>query len=162
MSGSRILSIQSFPVIMRQPYNLKTYTPEESIGYLLKRAGNQLTVTFDRALAEFDMTHAQLGIFLKLLHGHANTAADLARELMTDTGSMTRTLDRLEEKDFIQRTRSIEDRRVVQVALTNRGKLLADRMTQVVVDGLNHHLRGFTEPEIAQFKDFLRRMIVNA
>lgn len=147
---------------MWQPYNLKNYTPEESIGYLLKRVGNQLTITVDRALAEFDMTHAQLGIFLKLLHGHANTAADLARELLTDTGSMTRMLDRLEEKNFIQRTRSIEDRRVVQVALTSRGKLLADQMTQVAIDALNHHLRGFTEPEIAQYKDFLRRMIANA
>lgn len=147
---------------MFQPYNLQNYTPEESIGFLLKRAGNQLTITVDRALAPFDMTHAQLGIFLKLLHARADTAADLARELMTDTGSMTRTLDRLEEKGFICRTRSSEDRRVVQVGLTDKGRQLADRMTEVTVGALNHHLRGFSEAEIAQFKGFLRRMIANA
>ncbi|HJU71385.1 MAG TPA: MarR family transcriptional regulator [Paucimonas sp.] len=147
---------------MPQPYNLKNYTPEESIGYLLKRVGNQLALAIDRELAEFDMTHAQLGIFLKLLHGHANTAADLAREMMSDTGAMTRMLDRLEEKEFIERTRSAEDRRVMQVALTAKGQALADRMTHVAVTALNHHLRGFNEMEIAQFKDFLRRMIANA
>ncbi|HEY8099983.1 MAG TPA: MarR family transcriptional regulator [Burkholderiaceae bacterium] len=147
---------------MSNIYTLKNYTPEESIGFLLKRTGSQLTLTVDRALAEFDMTHAQLGIFLKLLHGCANTAADLARDLMCDTGAMTRMLDRLEEKGFIKRTRSSEDRRLVQVELTPKGKQLADQMTQVLVNVLNHHLRGFSPKEVEQFKDFLRRMIANA
>jgi DNA-binding MarR family transcriptional regulator len=151
-----------FGPAMHQPYNLKNYTPQESIGYLLKRVGALLTMSMDRGLAQFDMTHAQLGIFLKLLHGNCNTAADLARESMTDTGAMTRTLDRLEEKGFIQRTRSSEDRRVVQVELTPKGKQLADQMTQVAIDMLNHHLRGFSASEVTQFKDFLRRMIANA
>ena len=77
---------------MSDPYRLDNYTPDESIGYLLKRATGQLSTTVDRALAEFDMTHAQLGIFLRLLHGHADTAADLAREMAIDTGAMTRAL----------------------------------------------------------------------
>lgn len=149
-------------LFMNQPYDASNYTPEESIGYLLKRTGGLLGLTIDRALAEFDMTHAQLGIFLKLLHKHANTAADLAREIGSDTGSMTRMLDRLEEKGFVQRTRSNEDRRVVQVELTAKGEQLADRMTEVAVNALNHHLRGFTNDEVTQFKDFLRRMIANA
>lgn len=147
---------------MSEPYSLKNYTPCESIGFLLKRAGHQLAITVDRKLAPFEMTHAQLGIFLKLLHSNANTAADLARELMMDTGAMTRMLDRLEEKGFVQRTRSNADRRIVEVALTMKGRQLVDQMTQVVVDTLNHHLRGFSEVEIDQFKDFLRRLIANA
>jgi len=142
-------------------YSLDNYSPQESIGYLLKRAGGQLTLTLDRELAKFDMTHAQLAIFLKLHHGQANTAADLARELMTDAGAMTRMLDRLEEKEFIRRTRSNTDRRIVEVALSDKGKQIADQMIQVVVDALNHHLRGFTPSEVDQFKDFLRRMISN-
>ncbi|RJG06440.1 MarR family transcriptional regulator [Noviherbaspirillum cavernae] len=147
---------------MSEPYTLKNYSPEQSIGFLLKRVGNQLISMIDRALAEYDMTHAQLGIFLKLLHGPANTAADLARELMADTGAITRTLDRLEEKGFVQRTRSSADRRVVQVELTAKGKHRADQMTQVAINALNHHLRGFSPEEIAQFKGFLLRMIANA
>lgn len=147
---------------MSQPYRLDNYTPDESIGYLLKRAGGQLSTTIDRALAEFDMTHAQLGIFLRLLHGHADTAADLAREMAIDTGAMTRALDRLEEKGFIRRLRSHADRRMVQVSLTDKGKSLADQMTLVAINALNHHLRDFTPDEVAQFKIFLRRMIGNS
>lgn len=146
---------------MFQPYDPNTYAPCESIGFLLKRTGNLLAATVDRKLAPFGITHAQLGIFLHLLHGSGVTAADLAREWMTDTGAMTRMLDRLEEKGFIKRARSNVDRRVVEVTLTAKGKQLADKMTQAVVDALNHHLRGFSESEITQFKDFLRRMIAN-
>jgi DNA-binding MarR family transcriptional regulator len=147
---------------MSQPYRLDNYTPDESIGYLIKRAGGQLTTTIDRALAEFDMTHAQLGIFLRMLHGHADTAADLAREMGIDTGAMTRALDRLEEKGFVQRLRSHADRRMVQVSLTDKGRELADQMTLVAINALNHHLRDFTPDEVDQFKVFLRRMIGNS
>jgi DNA-binding MarR family transcriptional regulator len=147
---------------MPVPYTLSNYTPDESVGYLMKRAVNLLTMTVDRGLADFDMTHAQFGIFLKLLHGPADTAADLARELMVDTGSMTRALDRVEEKDFVKRTRSSEDRRVIQVSLTAKGRELADQMTEVAIRAVNHHLRGFAPAEVSQLKDFLRRMIANA
>ena len=75
---------------------------------------------------------------------------------------MTRALDRLEEKGFIQRLRSHADRRMVQVSLTGKGRDLADRMTLVAIDALNHHLRDFTGEEVAQFKMFLRRMIGNS
>ena len=99
---------------------------------------------------------------MRLLHGHADTAADLAREMMTDAGAMTRMLDRLEGKGFLERKRSSEDRRIVKVVLTDKGKELADQMVQVAVDVLNQHLSGFTEAELVQFKDFLRRMTANA
>ncbi|RZI42449.1 MarR family transcriptional regulator [Herbaspirillum sp. HC18] len=147
---------------MSGPYTLKNYCIEESVGYLLKRAGTQLSISVDRDLAKYDMTHAQFGIFLRLLQGQAKTAADLARELMTDTGAMTRSLDRLEEKGFIRRNRSCVDRRIVEVELTDKGRQLADSMTAVAIEALNHHLRGFSVEEVDQFKGFLRRMIANA
>lgn len=71
------------------------------------------------------------------------------------------TIDRLEEKGFVQRMRSSVDRRVVKVTLTEKGQQIADRITEVAVNALNHHLQGFTNAEVAQFKDFLRRMIAN-
>ncbi|NEX59894.1 MarR family winged helix-turn-helix transcriptional regulator [Noviherbaspirillum galbum] len=145
-----------------QPYSLDNYSPSESIGYLLKRSGILLSTAVDRGLAQYDMTHAQFSIVFKLLHGHARTAAELARDSMTDTGAMTRMLDRLEEKGIVQRMRSSADRRVVEVELTDKGRQLADDMMRVAVEVLNHHLRGFAPEEIEQFKGFLRRMIANA
>jgi DNA-binding MarR family transcriptional regulator len=149
-------------IFMTQPYNADNYSPMESIGFLLKRAGIQLSTTVDRSLVQYDMTHGQFAIVMKLLHGYAKTAAELARDAMTDTGAMTRMLDRLEEKGIVRRTRSSVDRRVIEVELTDKGKELASDMIQVVIDALNHHLRGFTPEEVELFKNFLRRMIANS
>ncbi|RJF98311.1 MarR family winged helix-turn-helix transcriptional regulator [Noviherbaspirillum saxi] len=77
-------------------------------------------MTKDRRLAEFDITHAQVAIFMKLLYGKSNAASDLARELATDTGAWTRSFDRLEDKGFIECARSTVDRPMIDVALTEK------------------------------------------
>lgn len=148
---------------MEAPYTSDNYSLDESIGYLIARVRCLLATNLDRALAEFDMTHAQFGIFRKLLDSpNAMTAGDLAREWNYDTGAMTRMLDRLEEKGFIARTRSQADRRVVHIELSDKGRALADRMSGVAIEALNHHLRNFSPAEVEQLKAFLRRMIANA
>lgn len=147
---------------MTASYTQENYSLDESIGYLISRARAVLTANFDKALAEFDMTHAQYGIFRKLLDARDDmTAGDLAREWCYDTGAMTRMLDRLEEKGLLARERSPADRRVVLVRLTDKGRALAGRLSQVAIDALNRHLQGFSAEEVGQLKDLLRRLIAN-
>lgn len=148
---------------MDGPYTPDNYCMDESIGYLLSRARSLLGSNLDHALAEFDMTHAQFGIFRKLLDSRGEiSAGDLAREWHYDSGAMTRMLDRLEEKGFVERSRSPADRRVVLVRLSDKGRTLAHQLGLVAIATLNRHLAGFSADEVEQFKNFLRRMIANA
>ncbi|MEI2252414.1 MarR family transcriptional regulator [Streptococcus iniae] len=55
------------------------------------------------------------------------TPSDIARELMVTLGTVTTSLNKLEAKGYIERTRPISDRRVVYLTLTKRGRLL-DRL----------------------------------
>jgi DNA-binding MarR family transcriptional regulator len=75
--------------------------------------------------------------------------------------SMSRMLDRLEEKDLVRRERSANDRRVVNLHLTAKGRKVANRIWPIVVDGMHVHLDGFKKDELAQFNDFLARMLAN-
>lgn len=148
---------------MTLSYTPENYSLDESIGYLIARVRGLLSANLDRALAEFDMTHAQFAIFRKLQDSpNAMTAGDLARDWHYDTGAMTRMLDRLEEKGFVCRNRSQADRRVVHIELSEKGRALADRMTLAAIEALNHHLQGFSPDEVELLKVFLRRMIANA
>lgn len=52
------------------------------------------------------------------------TPSDIARELMVTLGTVTTSLNKLEKKGYIERTRSDLDRRVVYLSLTKKGKLL--------------------------------------
>jgi DNA-binding MarR family transcriptional regulator len=87
--------------------------------------------------------------------------AELARELQTDPGAMTRLLDRLEGKGFCRRNRSTDDRRVVNIELTPEGEIAADKVPAELAQVLNEHLAGFSKTEWTQLKNFLERMISN-
>jgi DNA-binding MarR family transcriptional regulator len=93
--------------------------------------------------------------------GRADTVAGLARMIQMGDASMSRMLDRLEEKDLVRRERSADDRRVVNLHLTAKGRKVANRIWPIVVEGMHVHLDGFKKDELAQFNDFLARMLAN-
>jgi DNA-binding MarR family transcriptional regulator len=142
-------------------YSVASYKVDDSIGYLLKVVRTSLTCEVDRRMADHEISHDQWGVLIVMAKGQGATAAELARLLEQDTGSMTRMIDRLEAKGFLARRRSEEDRRVVWLELTTAGRKLAETLTSVVVDVLNQHLKGFSVDELDTLKSFLRRMLAN-
>jgi DNA-binding MarR family transcriptional regulator len=138
-----------------------TYDPDESLGFLIKKAHQSFQHAVDEGMTPLDLTAMQWGPLMLLAMKHADTAAELARTACVDTGSMTRMLDRLETKGLIRRVRSLEDRRVIKLELTSEG----DRVTAFIPSKLyaatDLHTRGFSAEEIAQMKGFLRRVIAN-
>lgn len=144
------------------PYTVDNYRLDDSVGYLLRQAMNRLTAMVDGEMAPHDITSAQWATLLHLAEGKGDTAGDLCRCIGVDTGAMTRMLDRLEAKGLIRRVRCCNDRRVVRLSVTDEGRKLCDLLPAVAVKVLNRHLRGFSQQELAQFKNFLRRVIANA
>ena len=78
----------------------------------------------ETAMRPHGLTSVQWAPLMIISRGGNPTAASLARDLNTDTGAMTRMLDRLEAKGLLQRTRSSTDRRVVELTLTDQGREL--------------------------------------
>ncbi len=142
-------------------YHASNFAIDESIGWLLKRVRSMLSAAVEREIADHDVTYEQWGVLLMILKDRGDTAAMLARGTECDSGSMTRMLDRLEAKELIVRTRSIDDRRRVELELTPAGKRMAERLVAAIVKVLNRHLEGFSVDELELFKSFLRRMLAN-
>lgn len=134
---------------------------EESLGYLISSLKVRMSACLDRELAELDITHAQWVILMRIAGGLGQTCADLCRGASYDTGSMTRMLDRLEEKQLIRRLRSQEDRRVVEIRLTAHGKELLPRLRRSGEQVLASMAEGFTPAEVELSKGLLRRMLEN-
>ncbi len=142
-------------------YKPDTYTQEASVGALMKGVIGSITHQVDRRLVEHDLTHAQWVPLYKLAHGECGTVAELARTLQSDPGAMTRALDRLEAKGLVARVRSSEDRRVVNLELTDAGREVAAVVPAVLAEVLNLHLAGFTEAEWRSLLGMLQRMRAN-
>jgi DNA-binding MarR family transcriptional regulator len=143
-------------------YTSENYNPEDSIGRLIADVAGRLLSSFDSEMTGKGITGAQWVILMRIANGCGSTAAELCRFSRYDTGSMTRMLDRLEEKGLIHRTRSEKDRRIVCLELTEAGRDLYPLLPPVAIKVLNAHLRGFTRAELEQFKDFLNRMRANS
>jgi DNA-binding MarR family transcriptional regulator len=143
-------------------YRPETWSPEQSMGYLMKRIIATVTDAVDHELAPTGLTSAQWGPILKLYLGEATTVAELARHSKLDVGAMTRTLDRLEAKGLVRRIRSSEDRRVVNLELTEEGRATAKAIPAALCRVQNAHLRGFTEAEWQLLKGMLRRILDTA
>jgi DNA-binding MarR family transcriptional regulator len=132
-----------------------------AIGPLIGRVRMVLLSALDRELASFDITGMQFAILKHLSDGGAETAADLCRLLHYDTGSMTRLLDKLEDKRLIRRERSRNDRRLVCLRVTAAGRSLLPRLWDSAGRGVQHMLSGFRAAEIRDLREYLERMIVN-
>ena len=139
-------------------YDPATYMPREGMGALLQRARMQILEDLEHELEPLGITGAQFVILVSLAEGHAISAAGLCRGVSYDPGAMTRMLDRLEKKGLVRRLRRADDRRKVDLELTDEGKAVRPKLIAAVVKVLNHRLRGFSKEEIEQFSGFLRRM----
>jgi DNA-binding MarR family transcriptional regulator len=134
---------------------------EMVIGHLIARARSALLTGLDGELEPFGLTGAQFAVLKNVADGTAATAADLCRTMHYDTGSMTRMLDRLEEKSVLRRERCTEDRRVVYLRITDTGNELLPQLRSAAVNVLSRHLSGLSSVEVDNLKQYLVRMIEN-
>jgi DNA-binding MarR family transcriptional regulator len=132
-----------------------------AVGHLIGRARSALLTGLDAELEQFGLTGAQFAVLKNVADGAADTAADLCRTMHYDTGSMTRMLDRLEEKAVLRRERCTEDRRVVYLRITDTGNELLPELRTAAINVIARHLKGFAPAEVDTLKQYLERMIHN-
>jgi len=149
------------PLIAPAFYTPENYSPDESAAYMMRRIIALVGAEVDEALEPQGLTSAQWVPLLKLHTGHASTVAELARECQLDAGAMTRLLDRLEAKGLVERVRSSEDRRVVNLQLTGDGREAAKQIPAVLCKVQNAFLEGLSVEEWQQLKALLRRILDN-
>ena len=143
-------------------YRVNGYSPDESVGHLMRRIITTVGQEVERELEPSGLTNAQWVPLLKLYMGVASTVAEVARECQLDAGAMTRTLDRLEAKGLLRRLRTSKDRRVVNLELTDEGREAAKKIPEVLCRVQNAHLQGFSVEEWETLKTLLRRILGNA
>ncbi|SDG25675.1 MarR family winged helix-turn-helix transcriptional regulator [Paraburkholderia phenazinium] len=140
-------------------YTKESFSTGASIGFSINKARNVMVSEMDSALKDLDITTQQMGILLSLQRGIAGTPFELSKLLGIDTGLMTRMLDKLETKGLLERSRNLEDRRVVNLTLTKKGLEVADKVPNVAPTVLNARLKHFTKEEFKEFGRLLNKFL---
>jgi len=147
------------PVVHYHPDH--TVASEENCGFLIRLVHQSLNRMLDQEMSPLELTAMQWRPLALVAHQHIDTPAELARFIGVDTGAMTRTLDRLEAKGLLRRERSLADRRVVKLAVTEAGLAKARKIPALIAQTLNRHLRDFSADELTQLRQLLSRMLAN-
>jgi DNA-binding MarR family transcriptional regulator len=152
---------------MSDIYDAKTYEPRKSVGHLMNRVRTAMFAALDQEfssepeLAQMEVSSAQFVVIATLALGEADSASQLCKGISYDAGAMTRMIDRLESKGLIRRRRAVDDRRLVNLELTEAGRDAFPKMRLCAMRVLNRFLRGFSQTEARQLEGFLHRMLDN-
>lgn len=96
-----------------------------------------MTKVYKPLLSKLDLTYPQYLAMLSLWETDGLTVSELSSRMLTDPGSVTPLLKRLENEGLISRTRSSRDERVVELRLTDKGRQLkqkADDIPQCILN----------------------------
>ena len=142
----------------------------DRIGGLSRRFHRAL----DETLAEFDLDHAEwklLGLLARRATWGATPPNDsggeyrsspgkLARLMELSSGAMTNRLDRLEEAGLLRRLPDPNDRRGVQVELTDKGRRLYEDTVGVQAKKEALVAAALSDPEKKELNALLRRLML--
>lgn len=106
------------------------------------RTADQFENRAGRLFREYDLTPSQYNV-LRILRGEGQPlpCLEIANRMLQVVPAMTGLLDRLEKMELVSRERCTQDRRVVYVDLTPKGKELVNQLDQPL-SALNQKLLG--------------------
>lgn len=132
------------------------------VGLQLARVSKAVGRAFNAALAD---AGGSLPVWLILSSLRSTTwpsQLELAQALGIEGATLTRHLDGLEAAGLVRRARDPDDRRAVQVELTDDGAALHGRLLDVVIRFNRRLLAGLTESELDELRLVLDRLEHNA
>ncbi|AGL03043.1 MarR family winged helix-turn-helix transcriptional regulator [Desulfoscipio gibsoniae] len=110
---------------------------------------------------EVDLALSKTEIIILLLLDRASQlkVSDISRQLNMPLSTTTSIIDRLEQKQLVERTRSMKDRRVVIVRLTEKGDGLCRDIMVKFEMMFKNILAKLTKNLSAEEMEFLKRII---
>ncbi|MGE6791080.1 transcriptional regulator, MarR family [Pseudomonas guineae] len=100
---------------------------DNQLCFALYSTSLMMTKVYKPLLQELGLTYPQYLTMMVLWEDDGITVGDVSSRLLTDPGSVTPLLKRLEAEGLLKRTRSSVDERVVELFLTDKGLTLRER-----------------------------------
>lgn len=100
----------------------------EQIEYLLRKVASAFKKRGREILGGFDITPPQFDALLVISRQDNLTMGDLCAHLYLASSTVTDLVDRMEKGGLVLRERDAEDRRVIRLRITPRGRALIDQV----------------------------------
>lgn len=131
--------------------------PEEEAMLNVLRTAYRLQAPFDRLFREHGLS-APLYNVLRIVRGVGGGGApigDIGDQMLNPGPDVPRLVDRLEELGLAERRRSDEDRRVVRVRLTPKGRRLLGKLDPLVKSRLSGALGHLARRDLSSINELM-------
>lgn len=133
----------------------------EALGHLLNTGARLIKRRMDACLIEFDLTSTQWSVLKLLQEKKLLTQARISEELMADRATVCSVVAKLEQKGYIQKTPSPEDRRAFSIALNDRAEKAVAAIESRAAGIVKDALAGLPPASVQDLYRSLNRIIAN-
>ena len=131
---------------------------DDRLIYLIFTAQQKLRTYMKNVLMKENVkvTTAQAGILFLIKQKSGQSMSELSQILSVDNSTLTGLVDRLERAGFVRRNSNPDDRRALNIDITEAGIRELEK-AKVVIRRINEEIKaGFSEQEIDSFKKVLQ------
>jgi DNA-binding MarR family transcriptional regulator len=141
----------------------KSYSPDESLGFSIYRVHTQGTNALRRAFqaAGYDVTPEQWGVLARLRDKEGTNQTQLGEKALKDRHNITRILNLLEKRRYIERRPDKADKRVYRVFLTAAGRAAQEELAPIVLNHRRLTFKGLTRENLRTMRLLLERIVKN-
>ncbi len=126
-------------------------TPQEELALNTYIKLSRATSAFESRLAGYgsleDLTVSQFGVLEVLLHLGPMCQNEIGHKLLKSGGNMTLVIDNLEKRNLVHRQRNLDDRRMITISLTEKGRTLINRVLPHQVEAITKEMGVLTPAE---------------
>jgi DNA-binding MarR family transcriptional regulator len=142
------------PAAPARPHRQRFDSPQQEVYLNLWRSYDRLRTLEDELFGRHDLTAQQYNALrlLKAAHPHKVPTLGLASRLVSRAPDITRLLDKLRNRGLIERERPADNRRVVNIGISDAGIALLDQLAAEVHDC---HLRQLGHLSPVQMKQLV-------
>lgn len=103
------------------------------------------------------------GLVLLFLNEHPElNQKEIAELVFKDNASMTRMINIMVQKKYLQRSMNPEDRRRYKIEITDKGKEVLEILPHIIHHNRNSSLKGITKNELNQLEIILGKIRTNS
>lgn len=137
-------------------------TPEEILAldsYIkLTRAAESVSREIHAHLSEFDLTISQFGTLEALFHLGPLQSGELGNKILKSSGNMTFVIDNLVRRGLVYRQRRKDDRRCIDINLTEDGRSLIEKIWPAHLNGIVKTMNVLSAAEQNELANLCRKL----
>lgn len=134
---------------------------ETCVAFITNKASKMLADAFNERLISLGITRVQWIALYYLGKYEGISQKDLAKKMNVKGSTVARLLDRMEKEGSIAREGDPQDKRIIRLKLTEKGKELREKFLPECEKMSKIFARGITDEEIEIFKRVLKKMVDN-